>query len=259
MKNLGDSIFSGTIVGMILGIPIFIGIGILAIPILVISCITDIPMSILLKNLIAFAIAIFLVWLFSQHQIIENGLVGLIVGSLVHTHFKWHSLICILIGITLVGLLFFISYIKIGFWIKTIPFSIIVTFFVYAFIYSDGGLFPLPDMIWKIAFIIIFFLENIFIRCAVAYNNGFLFGDYTSSKKRKSSDYKENQTDATKETSIHNEEQSNNFWFAGINSAEELKKRYKELMKIYHPDNQAGDTNAVQQIQDEYKKLLQKY
>lgn len=200
-----------------------------------------------------------MVWLFSRHQIIENGLVGLIVGSLVHTHFKWHSLICILIGITIVGFLFFISYIKIGFWIKTIPFSIIVTFFVYAFIYSDAGLFPLPDMIWEIAFIIIFFLENIFIRCAVAYDNGFLYVDYASSKKRKNSDYKENQTEETTGTFVHNEEQSNNFWFAGINSAEELKKRYKELMKIYHPDNQAGDTNAVQRIQDEYEKLLQKY
>lgn len=59
MKNLGDSIFSGTIVGMILGIPIFIGITILAIPFLVISCITDVPMSILLKNLVVFAIAVF--------------------------------------------------------------------------------------------------------------------------------------------------------------------------------------------------------
>ncbi|MBD5508685.1 MAG: hypothetical protein HDR05_11740 [Lachnospiraceae bacterium] len=82
MSKLSDGIFTGSIIGMILGISIFIGIAILAIPFMIISCITDVPMSILLQNLAVFAIAVFLIWLFSKHQIIENGIVGLIVGSL---------------------------------------------------------------------------------------------------------------------------------------------------------------------------------
>lgn len=259
MSNLSDNVFTGSIIGMILGIPLFIGIAILAIPLAIISCITGVPMDILLQNLVIFAIAMFLVWLFSKHQIIENGIVGLIVGSLVYTYFQWHSLVCILIGVTIVGLLFFISYIKIGFWIKTILFSVVVTFLVFLFIYSSAGLFPLPDMIWKTVFIIVFFLENILIRCAVAYNNGFLFDGYDGSKGEKHIDHKEDQTGSATGSFEHNEDQSNNFWFAGINNAEELKKRYRELMKIYHPDNQAGDTSAVQQIQEEYEKLLKKY
>ena len=259
MGNLSDDIFTNTIVGMILSIPLIVGIIILGIPVLIVSCITGIDDTILIQNLFVFAIAVFLVWLFSRFQIIENGILGLIVGSMVHKHFEWHPVFCCLIGITIVGLLFFISYIKIGFWIKTIPFSLIVTFFVYLFIYSEAGLFPLPDMIWQISFAIIFFLENIFIRCSVAYDNGFLIGSHASSKKRKKGDDTQNQTETSSESFDHNEDQPNNFWFAGINSAEELKKRYKELLKIYHPDNQAGDTSAVQQIQAEYEKLLRKY
>ena len=95
----------------------------------------------------------------------------------------------------------------------------------------------------------------------MAYDNGFLFHGYagTGSKKEKHIDNKEDQTGSATGSFEHKEDQSNNFWFAGINNAEELKKRYRELMKIYHPDNQAGDTTAVQQIQEEYEKLLKKY
>lgn len=48
-------------------------------------------------------------------------------------------------------------------------------------------------------------------------------------------------------------------WFVGIQTADELKKRYRDLLKIYHPDNQAGDTRAAQQIQEEYDKLLKEF
>lgn len=216
MSNLSDNLFTSTIIGMILGIPLFIGIAILSIPLIIISCITGVSEGILLKNLIIFAIAVFLVWLFSRFQIIENGIVGLIVGALAHTYFKWHSLVCILIGIAIVGLLFFISYIKIGFWIKTILFSVVVTFLVFMCIYSSVGLFPLPDMIWKTVFFIVFFLENIFIRCAVACDNGFLFNGYDGSRREKHIDNKVDQTETATRSFERSENQSNNFWFAGI-------------------------------------------
>lgn len=127
MSNISDDLAAGSIVGMIFGLPIFIGIAILAIPVIIVACIIDVPALVLMQNLLVFAIAVFFVWLFSKHQIIENGIVGLIAGSAIHTYFKWHPVFCILVGVAVVGILFFISNIKIGFWIKTIPFSLIVT------------------------------------------------------------------------------------------------------------------------------------
>ena len=260
MSNISDDLAAGSIVGMIFGLPIFIGIAILAIPVIIVACIIDVPALVLLQNLLVFAIAVFFVWLFSKHQIIENGIVGLIAGSAIHTYFKWHPVFCILVGVAVVGILFFISNIKIGFWIKTIPFSLIVTIMVYLAIYSTMGLFPVSDTIWEITFFIIFLLENIFIRCAIAVDNGVIFNG-TPKRKAESYNYEEGysyeESSSYEKPTNHEETRTEMTWFAGINSADELKKRYRDLMKIYHPDNQAGDTNAVQQIQQEYEQLLE--
>jgi hypothetical protein len=48
-------------------------------------------------------------------------------------------------------------------------------------------------------------------------------------------------------------------FFAGVSDEMELKKRYKDLIKIYHPDNVAGDTEALQEINREYDKLQELY
>ncbi|MDE5782346.1 MAG: hypothetical protein K2I03_12855 [Lachnospiraceae bacterium] len=48
-------------------------------------------------------------------------------------------------------------------------------------------------------------------------------------------------------------------FFAGVKSEESLKKRYKELMKIYHPDNPAGDSDIVLMINREYNKMKELY
>lgn len=48
-------------------------------------------------------------------------------------------------------------------------------------------------------------------------------------------------------------------FFAGVKNQLALKKRYKDLLKIYHPDNLAGDKEMMQRISREYetlKKLL---
>ena len=44
-------------------------------------------------------------------------------------------------------------------------------------------------------------------------------------------------------------------FFAGVTSELALKKRYKDLIKIYHPDNISGDTNTIQEINREYDEL----
>ena len=48
-------------------------------------------------------------------------------------------------------------------------------------------------------------------------------------------------------------------YFAGVNDKKSLKKRYHDLLKIYHPDNQNGDSTVSKQIQAEYDSLSKKY
>ncbi|MBR6770796.1 MAG: J domain-containing protein [Lachnospiraceae bacterium] len=47
--------------------------------------------------------------------------------------------------------------------------------------------------------------------------------------------------------------------FRGVNSFLALKKRYRDLVKMYHPDNVAGDQEMVQMINREYERLKKKY
>ncbi|MBR1622829.1 MAG: molecular chaperone DnaJ, partial [Pseudobutyrivibrio sp.] len=44
-------------------------------------------------------------------------------------------------------------------------------------------------------------------------------------------------------------------FFSGVSSQKALKKRYKDLIKIYHPDGDAGDTATVAEINREYEEL----
>lgn len=44
--------------------------------------------------------------------------------------------------------------------------------------------------------------------------------------------------------------------FAGCNDEESLKKRYKDLIKLYHPDNPTGDNEMTLAIKATYEKLL---
>ncbi len=49
------------------------------------------------------------------------------------------------------------------------------------------------------------------------------------------------------------------WFFCGIHNDESsLKKRYKDLLKIYHPDNPDGDNDMVQEINREYDKLYER-
>lgn len=45
------------------------------------------------------------------------------------------------------------------------------------------------------------------------------------------------------------------FFFRGVSHPLALKKRYKDLIKIYHPDNLCGDKSVLQQINKEYEQL----
>lgn len=45
-------------------------------------------------------------------------------------------------------------------------------------------------------------------------------------------------------------------YFKNVNTLEELRKQYKELLKKFHPDNANGATEATQEINAEYDKLF---
>ncbi len=44
-------------------------------------------------------------------------------------------------------------------------------------------------------------------------------------------------------------------YFRGVTNSLALKKRYKDLLKIFHPDNMSGDSDTLIQINMEYEKL----
>lgn len=48
-------------------------------------------------------------------------------------------------------------------------------------------------------------------------------------------------------------------FFNGVDNQLALRKRYKELLKIFHPDNRCGDTDTLQRIQSEYDSMRKKY
>jgi len=71
------------------------------------------------------------------------------------------------------------------------------------------------------------------------------------------------QADESHEEKLIEEEKSENnmsFLFNGITTAEELKKRYIELSKCYHPDVSVGETtDTMQYINNEYDRLKEQF
>ncbi len=48
-------------------------------------------------------------------------------------------------------------------------------------------------------------------------------------------------------------------FFRGVNNQVALKKRYKDLLKIYHPDNICGDNEILLKINREYEELKTRF
>lgn len=48
------------------------------------------------------------------------------------------------------------------------------------------------------------------------------------------------------------------FFFKGVTSSLGLKKRYKDLIKIFHPDNLFGDNETILRINKEYEMMKKK-
>ncbi len=79
--------------------------------------------------------------------------------------------------------------------------------------------------------------------------------DYDDARYRRSDREKENRS--SKPT---NEGSSGVFdFFAGCTTKESVDKKYKSLVKLYHPDNMYGDTAALQEINVQYDKAKRRF
>lgn len=67
--------------------------------------------------------------------------------------------------------------------------------------------------------------------------------------------FRKTEADTAKKSSIYFKVEEVGVFFAGVKNQLALKKRYKDLLKIYHPDNLAGDKEMMQQISREYEHL----
>lgn len=47
-----------------------------------------------------------------------------------------------------------------------------------------------------------------------------------------------------------------NKYFEDVKSIEELRQRYRKLLKKYHPDNEGGSVEITQEINAEYDRLF---
>ena len=76
----------------------------------------------------------------------------------------------------------------------------------------------------------------------------------TTHEKRKQEQTKNNGP-ANNETNYNMAGYTQDF-FAGTNDSQGVKLRYKELLKIYHPDNENGDASISAIINNQYKEKL---
>lgn len=54
-------------------------------------------------------------------------------------------------------------------------------------------------------------------------------------------------------------DETGSVFFKGVTNILSLKKRYRDLCKIFHPDNIAGDKNMFNVITEEYERLLERF
>ena len=60
-------------------------------------------------------------------------------------------------------------------------------------------------------------------------------------------------------SSVRQDDTSASVFFIGVDNPLALKKRYRDLIKIYHPDNKAGDHDTFKRISEEYEKLREEF
>ncbi len=92
--------------------------------------------------------------------------------------------------------------------------------------------------------------------------NGFLQLDMDRKKferdKRMYESRKTAESSSTSSGSNFNYKGQTPDFFKGVNNILGLKKRYRDLLKIFHPDNLCGDSDTVLEINKQYESLKKK-
>lgn len=86
-------------------------------------------------------------------------------------------------------------------------------------------------------------------------NNG--FDQLTNDRKRLEAEYR--RLEREKAYQRENEYDAMDLLFRGASNPLTIKKRYKDLMKMFHPDNVCGDAEMVRLINQEYDDLCRQY
>ena len=84
------------------------------------------------------------------------------------------------------------------------------------------------------------------------------FAELEADKKafeREKEEFRSRQREAETRESPRGISENIELFFAGVKNQLALKKRYKDLLKIYHPDNLAGDKAMMQEISKEYERM----
>lgn len=89
--------------------------------------------------------------------------------------------------------------------------------------------------------------------------NGFLQLDLERKKfEKEKSEYEQRRISGSYDDSYSGSSFIGDFdaglFFAGVNNPMALRKRYRDLLKIFHPDNLAGDEAIVKAINKEYER-----
>lgn len=98
--------------------------------------------------------------------------------------------------------------------------------------------------------------EQFFDKKMEILKNGFsqLEADRKAFEKEKAA-FHRHKEDEERKSSRHFLLDEREVFFAGVKNQLALRKRYKDLLKIYHPDNLAGDKEMMQIISKEYEQL----
>ena len=73
------------------------------------------------------------------------------------------------------------------------------------------------------------------------------------------SHYKRQKMSNARSTQFDSSAYDGSVFFRGVDNELALRKRYRDLLKIFHPDNMCGDTKTLLLIQTEYENLRRKY
>ena len=87
------------------------------------------------------------------------------------------------------------------------------------------------------------------IKNAYSAKNGDQAGQKSNQKERSYQQHKE--TNTTKDSNLS--------FFKGCDTWEQVRERYRNLMKTYHPDSGSGDMETSQEINSQYEQLKRKF